>query len=167
MQNIDDFFKDNEFKFPETDLLKKEKLLSIGDYHWSTLKDSPPAYLIETFLEGLEKAQGDFLLVTHEGHGTDSWFFHYYSLDESLAYFMQLPLGNANGIIENERNVIAGGLLTLDMIRKNLLSVPRSQRMVVVDSTIAGRRWAWQENGKMGAWNTVEPILTALQASVG
>ncbi|MEM7025869.1 MAG: hypothetical protein AAF637_25295, partial [Pseudomonadota bacterium] len=140
------------------------RLQEYDDWLFATFEPSGPPYWIERYLDEVAQAwPDDQLLVSHDGHGVNSWAIHYIAIVGSVACFLQIPWGGAymNEALPretvNRKLGLAGELLNLP--------IPSGERVIVLDgfrhqawSPVAtdGQRYSWQE--------TIEPLEAALDA---
>ena len=123
------------------------QLQSQGDWTWSTLPQEDTLYDVEPWIDRLEDDRDtDFLAVGHEGHGTASWFLHYYLNYQGLAVFLQIPWG---GMGTDQKSAVAGIRRRFEIVQSLLDQCARrdstdTRGTLVVEDAVTGKlRWGW------------------------
>lgn len=101
--------------------------------------------------EAETKRLSDYVLLTHAGHGVNSYAIHYYVIRGPLRLFLQLAWG---GIYEDQRKTtvavnqcfkLADRLLELVETKGHRNLLP-NDRMLIAASDFYGWRWLWSGN---------------------
>jgi len=93
------------------------------------------------------------------GHGFASQAVHFYSVDERMAFLVQLRWGAALGEPEADRkryHALLATARTLQGLAEAAARAgrfPRAQRLVVAQSTFHGSRWGWTRTGAQPQWH--------------
>lgn len=135
--------------------------LTTIDGHQMTSRDDPTpgAWHLQWFVDEAVAGSGpDYVLFGDDGHGLNSWGFHWYLVAGPAAIFVQVA---CNGIetfeavagqeleaaYRSARTLIEAVLAALDAGR-----LDPDERVLVVDSFAAGRRWARQAGAAEPTW---------------
>jgi hypothetical protein len=110
---------------------------------------------------------GEFVAFGFQGHGIQSWAFHYALVEGALAVFLQLQWG---GVYVDEpvaRGRIESALAVVDMLRHDLNraaaagKLEPAKRLVVLETDFSRSRWAWIDAGcrQPISWGTDPPVM--------
>ena len=100
-----------------------------------------------------------------EGHGVESWAFHYFLADADMAVVLQLRWGGAFADADQARGRIEGSLEFVRMLQGDLRQAVSSgkltagRRVAVLETDFSRPRWAWVTDGGQPAWDFGEPVL--------
>ncbi|MCD2513146.1 hypothetical protein [Comamonas endophytica] len=122
-----------------------------GIYCTREIAASP--YEVEAYLaELLSPANsGDYALLAIDGHGIQSWAFHYYLVSGPLALFVQLPWGGLYTDVDTARPEIDSVLAWTRTLLPRLAELKQQgrltpeQRLLVVYTRFSRSGWAWIE----------------------
>lgn len=82
-------------------------LMELRDWTWSTRSLHAWPYTIRPFVqESFRSPWGDYALVSHDGHGVNSWALCYYTVVGRLRMFLQLAWGGAFEDAQHNRSEI-------------------------------------------------------------
>jgi len=120
-----------------------------GIYCTREFVDSP--YVVEAYVAELLRSAnpGDYALLAIDGHGVQSWAFHYYLVSGPLALFVQLPWGGVYTDVATARPEIERVLAWAQPLPQRLAELKRQGRLepgnklLVVFSRFSKSRWAW------------------------
>ena len=120
-----------------------------GIYSTRELVASP--YALEVHVgELLHSANwGDSAVVAIDGHGSQSWAFHYYLISGPLALFVQLPWAGAFSDMNADRAEIERVLDWARPLPQRLTELEKQgrlapgQKLLVVLTRFSRARWAW------------------------
>jgi len=137
-------FKKAGLAFPILPKKLAAELKEVDNWHYSTLlNDDRCPYFIETYLNENDKTNiGDYAVISHSGHGINSYAIQYYLVYGPLRLFLFLGWGN---VYEDEKEAVAQikecfGLA--DKITKDTATIVSSgSRLTVVVSGFHGSYW--------------------------
>lgn len=120
-----------------------------GIYATSELAASP--YALEAHVNALLNATNpnDYAVLAMDGHGAQSWAFHYYLVSGPLALFVQLPWGGAYTDTAAAHAEIERVLAWAQPLPHQLAELQRQgrltpdQKLLVVLTRFSEPRWAW------------------------
>lgn len=118
---------------------------------YSTGELPAPPYALEVHVAELLASTnpGDCAVLAIDGHGTQSWAFHFYLVSGPLALFVQLPWGGAYGDAATDRAEIERVLAWARPLPQRLAELqqqgrlPPGQKLLVVLTRFSEPRWAW------------------------
>lgn len=151
LQRAKDFFREQGLEFPQIPDQFLSQLREYSPTIYSTRELQSPPYDMEVHVQELFDSQHstNYALLAVDGHGVNSWAFHYFLLDGPLALFIQLPWGSAYTQTENARKRINQAIRRSNILSREIgrlersKSLPTGRRLVVVVSPWAETRWAW------------------------
>ncbi|MBI1247971.1 hypothetical protein GC197_09045 [bacterium] len=131
-------FQELELPTPWIPTQLEKELKPIGQWVLGTSNPDTNVYDIKAFVEKVIDPDGeDFLFVGHEGHGTQSYFLHYYLRLGSLRILLQAPYGGVYDDPEECQEQIAK---YFDQIER-LAAAQIAEPVVIVQSPVIGSRW--------------------------
>ena len=157
---------------PETML---DELRVLGEAAATTRGEATPGpFAIRWFVdEILADIAPDYCLFGEDGHGLNSYGFHWYLVAGHVAIFVQVAYGGVY-----QANSVAGAALSeaYDSARKLIDEViavadagnfAKDQRVIVVDSFIMGSTWTMHSPGEEPTWREApNPCLAAAEELV-
>lgn len=110
-----------------------------------------PPYTLEAYVTELLSAAnpGDYAVLAMDGHGSQSWAFHYYLVSGPLALFVQLPWGGVYTDVDSARAEIERVLAWARPLPQRLAELRQQgrlapqQKLLVVLTRFSEPRWAW------------------------
>ena len=147
---------------------------NIRDWVWGTRPEKYRLYDLESYTrEAISSPGPDYVLVGHDGHGTNSWFFHGFVSLKNVAIFVQAPWG---GAYTNSKMALEGLKVRFELMEKLLYAVESAERagrvlpgrLIVQQSSITSPRWAWVKEDGILEWkeefaNAMTPALESVQ----
>lgn len=137
--------------FPPMPIEMASKLRKQSPFTYATGELNAPPYALEVhvnhFLRSSEPR--DFAVLSLDGHGTNSWAFHYFLAHGPLALFIQLPWGGAYTDPTQARAEIERILSWSESLPARLASlkdrmlIGPEKKLLVVLSRFSRSRWAW------------------------
>lgn len=155
---------------PETML---DELRVLGEAAATTRTGATPGpYAIRWFVdEVLADAAPDYCLFGEDGHGLNSYGFHWYLVAGHAAIFVQVAYGGvyqANDVAGRTLGELydaARVLIDAVIVAADAGKLPKDQRIVVVESFTMGSMWTMHHPGKEPAWqSSAEPFQAAAEA---
>ncbi len=126
---------------------------------YSTRELAAPAYSLEAHVDGLLHSThpGDYAVLAMDGHGIQSWAFHYYLVHGPLALFVQLPWGGVYTDVADARAEIERVLAWARPLPQRLADLQQqgrltpAQKLLVVLTRFGEPRWAWIQSPEAAA----------------
>jgi len=141
-------FRSAGLPFPPIPQTLRGHLREHSEWHFSTLEASRSAYALLSFvMETEDNPVDNYILISHDGHGVNSWAIHYYLVYGPLALFVQTAWGgiytdNDAAAQRMERRFRQATAL-IDAVERakeeQLFGLP--QRLIVVVSDFYDSRW--------------------------
>ncbi|MEO1017083.1 MAG: hypothetical protein AAFY56_05260 [Pseudomonadota bacterium] len=156
---------------PETML---EDLVSQGEAVVTTRDDDiPGAYGIQWFVdEAVANEAPDYVLFGEDGHGLNSYGFHWYLVAGHAALFVQVPYGG----IYTASTLAASTLTSRFNAARQLIEaiveagdreqLAPDERIIVVDSPFFDTCWTRHRAGAEPVWHHVDEPLDAARANL-
>lgn len=135
-----------------------------------------PPYALQAHVGALLRSAqpGDFAVVALDGHGVQSWAFHFYLVDGPLALFIQLPWGGAYSDATTARTEIERVLAWARPLPQRLAELQQqghlqpAQKLLVVLTRFSESRWTWVQPtaaaGQDIAWRASARMLGDIDA---
>lgn len=116
----------------------------------------------------------EFIALGFDGHGIQSWAFHFALIEGSLAVFLQLQWGGVYVEPQIARGRIEGCLGFVSMLRRDMAmaaaagKLDPAKRLIVLETDFTRPRWSWLNMGgpAPSSWNTDPPVLFKALMSV-
>ena len=164
--------------FPPMPIEMASKLRKQSPFTYATGELNAPPYALEVhvnhFLRSSEPR--DFTVLSLDGHGVNSWAFHYFLVHGPLALFVQLPWGGAytdpteaRGEIERILTWSESLPARLATLKDRMLIGPEKKLLVVL-SRFSRSGWAWVSPPEADlqdiAWNSGDGMLRHIDAEL-
>ncbi|MET1117281.1 MAG: hypothetical protein ABWY08_20330 [Comamonas sp.] len=158
------------------ELAEKIRERALGIYSTRELPAAP--YVLEAYVAALLRPDhpGDYALLAIDGHGVQSWAFHYYLVSGPLALFVQLPWGGVYTDATTARAEIDRVLAWAQPLPQRLARLKHQgrlapgQKLLVVFSRFSKSRWAWIERPEAAApdirWQPSAQMLSRIDAEL-
>ena len=164
--------------FPQLPSELAERLRERSKDIFSTDERITSAYALEThvarFLESA--APSDYAVLAMDGHGFNSWAFHYFLVSGPLALFVQLPWGGAYADTEASRADIERVLAWANPLPERLAQLqkqgrlPTGKKLLAVLTRFSKPRWAWIPPGESTPrdidWQPADNMLSRINAEL-
>lgn len=111
---------------------------------WSYASGETPASpsgLLGSAHDAVTGNGNDFMVLTHDGHGTNSWAIQYWVMDGPIALFIRRSWGGVYGNREEQAREITAAFAAADSLLREF-SGDGPLRCIVVDSDIGPRLWS-------------------------
>ncbi|WP_159914163.1 hypothetical protein [Pantoea sp. 18069] len=147
-----------------------------GIYSTRELAASP--YTLEVHVGELLRcaSPADYAVLAIDGHGSQSWAFHYYLVSGPLALFVQLPWGGAYTDVATARAEIERVLAWARPLPQRLAELKRQgrlapeQKLLVVLTRFSEPRWAWVQPPEAATdeitWQPPAQMLSRIDAEL-
>ena len=142
--------------FPVLPEWARDHLTRVDDWSYTSRRTTPSPYSIDTYVrEFVDGEAGDYAVVSHAGHGVNSWAISFFVVSGRCGVFVQSAWGgaatsDADDEIERramaERFALAGQLVERNDERRD------DDWLAVVVSDFHGQRWAWWPDGGAPSW---------------
>lgn len=159
---------------PPVEVFEKRRIRELRDWVWGTRTEDYRLYDIAAYAEeAIQKNQEDYLLLGHDGYGTNTWFFQVLLKWKFVTVLVQAPWG---GVYSSNQVALDGLQARIDLLQKFVQQVDQSLseektiegHLIVQQSSVSSPRWAWIEEGKPILWreefaNAMTPALDSLK----
>lgn len=164
--------------FPPMPIGMASKLRKQSPFTYATGELKSPPYALEVhvnqFLRSSEPQ--DFAVLSMDGHGTNSWAFHYFLVHGPLALFVQLPWGGAYTDASQARAEIDHILTWSESLPvrlatlKDRMLIDPEKKLLIVLSRYSRSGWAWvtppESDLQDIAWNSGDRMLRHIDAEL-
>lgn len=170
------FFRDEGLSPPALPTSLAEVLHERAPGIYATSELTVPPYTLEAYVSALLRAThpNDYAVLAIDGHGAQSWAFHYYLVSGPLALFVQLPWGGAYSDAAAARAEIERVLAWAQPLPQRLAQLKQQgrlapeQKLLVVLTRFSQPRWAWvhlPEEAEI-AWQSPAQMLSRIDAEL-
>lgn len=135
-----------------------------------------PPYTLEAYVAELLSAANpdDYAVLAIDGHGSQSWAFHYYLVSGPLALFVQLPWAGAYTDVDTARAEIERVLAWAGPLPQRLAELRQQgrlapeQKLLVVLTRFSEPRWAWVQPPETAeiSWQAPAQMLSRIDAEL-
>lgn len=149
--------------FPVLPAWARDQLTKVDDWSYTSRRTTPSPYSIDTYVrEFVHGEADDYAVVSHAGHGVNSWAISYFVVSGRCGVFVQSAWGGAatsDDDDEIERRVMAERFAQTDLLLERNEERRDDDWLAVVVSDFHGQRWAWWPPGGAPSWVASDNVL--------